>query len=94
MNQYKYAMFQSDVDAKENSQIVMQTAREMFKDDPKTVEALSLMEFEPKKFKEKYTEDEQKKFEDVRKKVREVCKAKLRKRYNGSKNYFGRIMSE
>ena len=94
MNQYKYAMFQSDVDAKENSQIVMQTAREMFKDDPKTVEALSLMEFEPKEFKEKYTEDEQKKFGDVRKKVREVCKVKLKKRYYGSMNYFGRIMSE
>ena len=94
INQYKYVMFQSNMDARKNSQLVVQTASEMFEDDPETVEAICLLEMDPEAFKEAYTEDEQKQYERDRETVRNVCKVKLKKHYYGSMNYFGRIMSE
>ena len=88
---YNNAVIQMDPDTWRKKELVLSTASEIYKDDPKTLEAIRLFYEDKEAFEKDYDKDERKMLEDEINKVIQKTKARQQYKYGARVNYFGRI---
>ena len=90
---YNNALIQMDPSTWKKKEMVLSTASEMYKDDPKTLEAIRLFYEDQEAFEKDYNKDERAMLKDEINKVIMENRARQQYKYGANINYFGRVKS-
>lgn len=94
MESYEKILEQTGSDASNNKDLILKTAREMFKkEEPEKLKLIEEFKKDPVKFNNEHDTDTKNKVRSVLNDVSYRNLEKLMQKYWGNRNYFGRIMS-